>query len=510
MKENKWLQNTTCDSEMITSSCEKQQKKRREVNEKLQKMMKKVAFCMAFALVLCLISMGNAYATEADDGETEVTSGEDDGRTTPSDSTKVTVTIDAKSSHLGVRFYYDSNDVNGDNFEWIDPSTAGTYEVAKGATVRMRIYIRGDGYCVPGDYSISGATKVTDDSSVNFGWCRAAFDMTINENTTIMIPDGEVCKHPDADPSVRWGYYNCGDGKHVQSCTLCGADIPGTLGEHTLKEMTPAEYADWYYNDDNFVGDSEEWIAEQKANLTKIWCDKLGITADTKARFCMICEYGGKIADADNSNSGNNSSADNSSASSSSSTSSSQPTPTPAPAPTPAPVAEVPAAQPVAAGLADASGVLPEGATIAAATVISGASYEKAVEVIKAQVSGLGEFSVMEINLTDAANTQVHQLNGYVQVSVPMPANITVKEGKAIVVYRLEDDGTLTRCDTTVENGVITFKTNHFSTYIVAEEDVTAVTSPKTEDVSAGINLIFCMGILLAGAAAVAMKRKMA
>ena len=61
-----------------------------------------------------------------------------------------------------------------------------------------------------------------------------------------------------------------------------------------------------------------------------------------------------------------------------------------------------------------------------------------------------------------------------------------------------------------VENGVITFKTNHFSTYIVAEEDVTAVTSPKTEDVSAGINLIFCMGILLAGAAAVAMKRKMA
>ena len=116
----------------------------------------------------------------------------------------------------------------------------------------------------------------------------------------------------------------------------------------------------------------------------------------------------------------------------------------------------------------------------------------------------------MEINLTDAANTQIHQLNGYVQVSVPMPANITVKEGKAIVVYRLEDDGTLTRCDTTVENGVITFKTNHFSTYIVAEEDVTAVTSPKTEDVSAGINLIFCMGILLAGAAAVAMKRKMA
>lgn len=481
--------------------------------KKLHKMMKAFAVCVALALVFCMIPVGSVYATEAGTGNetgnesgnesTGVKPGENNGTTTPESGTKVKVTIDNTNSHVGVRFYYDSNDVNGDNFEWIDPGTTDIYEVAKDATVRMRIYIQGDGYRVPDDYSIVGATKATNDSTVNFKWCRAAFDMTVNADTTIMIPDGEVCTHPYADPSVRWGYYNCGDGKHVQSCTLCSADIPGTLGEHTLKEMTPAEYADWYYSDSNFAGNSAEWIAEQKTNLTKIWCDELGITADTKARFCTICEYGEKIADADNSGSGNNSSTDSSNSSSSSSTSSSQP------APTPAPAAEVPAAQPVAAGLADASGVLPEGATIAAATVTSGASYEKAVEVIKAQVSGLGEYSVMEINLTDASNTQVHQLNGYVQVSVPMPANITVKEGKAIVVYRLEDDGTLTRCDTTVENGVITFKTNHFSTYIVAEEDVTAVTSPKTEDVSAGINLILCMGILLAGAA-VAMKRKMA
>lgn len=27
---------------------------------------------------------------------------------------------------------------------------------------------------------------------------------------------------------------------------------------------------------------------------------------------------------------------------------------------------------------------------------------------------GLGQFSVIEINLTDASNTQIHQLNGYV------------------------------------------------------------------------------------------------
>lgn len=474
--------------------------------KKLQKMMKKVAFCMAFALALCLIPMGNAYADETGDGTTEGTSGENAGTTTPEGGTKVTVTIDAANSHLGVRFYYDSNDVNGDNFKWIDPGTIDTCEVAKDATVRMRIYIQGDGYRVPDGYSIEGATKAANDSRVNFGRCRAAFDMTVNADTTITIPDGEVCTHPYADPGVRWGYYNCGDGKHVQSCTLCSTDIPGTLGEHTLKEMTPAEYADWYYSDSNFAGNSAEWIAEQKTNLIKIWCDELGITADTKARFCTICEYGEKIADADNSGASNNSSTDSSNTSSNSTTSSSQP----APAATPAPAAEVPAAQPVAAGLADASGVLPEGATIAAATVTSGAVYEKAVEVIKAQVSGLGEYSVMEINLTDASNTQVHQLNGYVQVSVPMPANITVKEGKAIVVYRLEDDGTLTRCDTTVENGVITFTTNHFSTYIVAEEDVAAVTSPKTEDNSGSLSFMLCICVLCAGAAAIVVKRKIA
>ncbi len=463
--------------------------------KKLHKMMKAFAVCVALALVFCMIPVGSVYATEAGTEQT------------------VTVTIDNTNSHFAVRLYPDANNIDEEVFEVIMPGKTSTpINVKEGTTVRMRIYIQGDGYLVPDNYSIEGATKVINDSKVNFGWCRAAFNMTVNADTVIKIPDGVVCNHPDVDPSVRWGYYDCGYGKHELRCTLCSMVMPETIGAHTLKEMTPAEYVEWYYNDGNFNGMSEQEKAENKAKLSQYWCGELGITADTKARFCTLCEYGEKIADADNSGSGNNSSTD------SSSTSSSQPaeapapapTPTPTPAPTPAPAAEVPAAQPVAAGLADASGVLPEGATIAAATVTSGAAYEKAVEVIKAQVSGLGEYSVMEINLTDAANTQVHQLNGYVQVSVPMPANITVKEGKAIVVYRLEDDGTLTRCDTTVENGVITFKTNHFSTYIVAEEDVTAVTSPKTEDVSAGINLIFCMGILLAGAAAVAVKRKMA
>lgn len=485
--------------------------------KKLHKMMKAFAVCVALALVFCMIPVGSVYAEEAgagnksengsvngsENGGNGGTPGKEDPGSKEDPEKTVQVTIDNTKSHLAVRFYKDTNNIDENVFEGLDPGqTSEPIEVKEGATARIRLYVQKDGHCIPDGYSIDGATRLKNDSQVNNGWCRAAFVITIKGDEKgemkISIPEASVCTHPDADPNVRWGYKYYDEGKHIQACTLCATDIPDTLSEHTFKEMTPAEYADWYYNDSNFANNSADWIAAQKANLSQLWCEELGITADTKAKFCTLCEYAEKLPTQDTT------STDNKTDTSTSSSTSSQP------APTPAPAAEVPAAQPVAAGLADASGVLPEGATIAAATVTSGATYEKAVEVIKAQVSGLGEFSVMEINLTDAANTQVHQLNGYVQVTVPMPANITVKEGKAIVVYRLEDDGTLTRCDTTVENGVITFKTNHFSTYIVAEEDVTAVTSPKTEDVSAGINLIFCMGTLLAGAAAVAVKRKMA
>lgn len=478
--------------------------------KKLHKMMKAFAVCVALALVFCMIPVGSAYAEEAGTGNgsgnesgnesTGVKPGENNGTTTPESGTKVKVTIDNTNSHVGVRFYPDTNQ---DDFEYIDLDEQKTYDVVIGTKARIRVYIQANGYYIPEDYHIDGVEKLTNDNKVGWGSCRAAFEVTADQDKTIKISEASVCpeNHNTIQPNLRWGYNDQGDGTHAAFCETCATVLDHTIGKHEYMKMTLSEYVNWYYTDgDYYAGaDPEKDLAPMMKSKLEYYETQEGLTADTVANFCKICGAVEKLPAQDTTSTDNKTDS-----SSSSSTSSSQP------APTPAPAADVPAAQPVAAGLADASGVLPEGATIAAATVTSGASYEKAVEVIKAQVSGLGEFSVMEINLTDAANTQVHQLNGYVQVSVPMPANITVKEGKAIVVYRLEDDGTLTRCDTTVENGVITFKTNHFSTYIVAEEDVTAVTSPKTEDVSAGINLIFCMGILLAGAAAVAMKRKMA
>lgn len=474
--------------------------------KKLHKMMKAFAVCVALALVFCMVPMGSVYATETGAENTRNVS--DDGgngdNPSPSEEAKtVHITIDNTDSHVGVRFYPDTNQ---DDFEFIDQNEQKTYDVVTGTKARIRVYIQANGYYIPQDYHIDDVEKLENDSKVGFGWCRAAFEVTADQDKTIKITEAKVCpeNHSTIQPNLRWGYGDLGDGTHAAFCETCDTVLDHTVGKHEYMKMTLAEYVNWYYTDgDYYAGaDPEKDLAPMMKSKLEYYETQEGLTADTVANFCKICGAVEKLPAQDTP------AADNKTdTSTSSGTTTSQPAQTPATQQT---TAETPVSQPVTAALADTNGVLPTGATIAAATVTSGAVYEKAVEVIKAQVSGLGEYSVMEINLTDATNTQVHQLNGYVQVSVPMPANITVKEGKAIVVYRLEDDGTLTRCDTTVENGVITFKTNHFSTYIVAEEDVTAVTSPKTEDVSASMNLILCMGILLTGAAAIAVKRKMA
>lgn len=476
--------------------------------KKLHKMMKAFAVCVALALVFCMIPVGSVYAeTNAGTGN-ESGNGENGG--TPSIG-PVTVTIDNSAQQFDIILFKDGTSTDGGNCVYEDENgkiECSDIDITK---ARIGIKLRNDNtYVWPENLAIDGLKGIFNE---NFSWFRAFY--TINEaavnkqdNTvSITIPTVDTtCSSIETHKRTPHNVYYLEDGTHCAQCYTCRYmfdKAPHTFEKMTVFEAQTNWYSDEYYKSNN---DKDQLIEKD----VKTMCDELGVTPDTVINYCAFCGYAEKLPTQDTTSTDNKTDTSTSSDSSTSSSTSSQPAPTPAPAVQQPAAVETPVSQPVTAALADAEGVFPTGAVIVAATVSSGATYEKAVEVIKAQVSGLGEFSVMEINLTDAANTQVHQLNGYVQVTVPMPANITVKEGKAIVVYRLEDDGTLTRCDTTVDNGVITFKTNHFSTYIVAEEDVTAVTSPKTEDVSAGINLIFCMGILLAGAAAVAVKRKMA
>ena len=122
--------------------------------------------------------------------------------------------------------------------------------------------------------------------------------------------------------------------------------------------------------------------------------------------------------------------------------------------------------------IAGSVGVLPEGAKFEVSSLAeSAASYIKAKGVLKEKKLD-GKFTVYEINLMGADGAQIHQLGDYVVVTLPVPEGFTVSKEKTIGVYRLEYDGTLTKCSSEVKDGKLSFSTNHFSTYIFVEENV--------------------------------------
>lgn len=132
---------------------------------------------------------------------------------------------------------------------------------------------------------------------------------------------------------------------------------------------------------------------------------------------------------------------------------------------------------------------LPTGVKFASAQLTSGDTYNFVSEIVSQKISSATGFRVFEMNLTDASGAAVHQLNGFINVTLPIPEGLSASDGKRLVVYRIEDDGALTRCDTATRDGYLTFATNHFSAYVIVEEG--AVTSPKTGDE----NMVFIWGI---------------
>lgn len=117
-------------------------------------------------------------------------------------------------------------------------------------------------------------------------------------------------------------------------------------------------------------------------------------------------------------------------------------------------------------------------------SVAEGERYDLVAHIMGNYVPQNKLFKVFEFDIT-SNGTAVHQLNGYVNVTVVRPADLVIGEGQQLVVYRLEDNGTLTKCECAVDDSYVSFLTNHFSTYIFSVEDVTTATnntttSPKT------------------------------
>lgn len=167
----------------------------------------------------------------------------------------------------------------------------------------------------------------------------------------------------------------------------------------------------------------------------------------------------------------------------------------------------------------NSNSVLPTGTVLQSAKLESGEAYTNAETIVKTNISNLGNYAVYELDLTDANGTEIHQLNGKVSVTMDIP--FTMAENSTLKVYRV-DNGTLVNCPATVSNGKVTFETDHFSTYIFAEETVTVVapqptpeqppiTAPQTGDTSQITTFVLLMmaGVSLCGVAVFGKKSRM-
>lgn len=141
---------------------------------------------------------------------------------------------------------------------------------------------------------------------------------------------------------------------------------------------------------------------------------------------------------------------------------------------------------------------IPTGSKFTSTQLSNGDIYSRAAELVAQKIGRAVNFKVFEMNLADASNTAIHQLNGYVNVTLPIPEGFSSSNGKLLMVYRVEDDGTLTKCTTATANGYLTFATNHFSTYVLVEQ--TGAVSPKTGDASVAFPLVFAsMAVVICG-----------
>ena len=123
------------------------------------------------------------------------------------------------------------------------------------------------------------------------------------------------------------------------------------------------------------------------------------------------------------------------------------------------------------------NGVLPAGTTMKAVKLTSGTVFESAKKTVVNKIPNLKKVELFEIDLKNSAGAEIHQLNGKVQVKMAAP--FKPSKNNTIKVYRVDGDN-LVACTSVLSGDVLTFETDHFSTYAFVEEP--AVKAPKTGD----------------------------
>lgn len=96
---------------------------------------------------------------------------------------------------------------------------------------------------------------------------------------------------------------------------------------------------------------------------------------------------------------------------------------------------------------------------------------------LKTEIKQVSDTKVSwDITLLDASGNKV-QPNGMATVKLPLPESF---KGYKVYVYRIDDDGTHTRLESTVEGDYIVFKAAHFTEYMLSTEDLDDTSEPAT------------------------------
>lgn len=119
--------------------------------------------------------------------------------------------------------------------------------------------------------------------------------------------------------------------------------------------------------------------------------------------------------------------------------------------------------------LGAAEGVLPQGAALKAEAISEGEVFLRVQEALQ-DVSE--KFYVYDITLH--SGEAAVQPNGKVLVTLPIPADYNKDN---LAVYYVADDGAKTELSCTVDGDSVTFETDHFSTYVLAEKTAEAPAS---------------------------------
>ena len=93
---------------------------------------------------------------------------------------------------------------------------------------------------------------------------------------------------------------------------------------------------------------------------------------------------------------------------------------------------------------------------------------EKILNIVKESLKEISN-KYISYDITLKSDGVAIQPNGKVKISIPIPSNF---DKTKLSVYRITDDGTKIKYDTKVENNVAIIETDHFSTYVLAENNV--------------------------------------